>query len=170
MKNKESDEKEIAASSTFMTKGKPGVNNDVNIASVKETNADPEKSKRTFLYLRHLILIALLKGPQTINQISINSGINWKTAENHLTHLTGKGLIALLYQTPYLKIYQLTDKGRQYLEYVKQKYQKEHIHHVDLENAENLSGVIKEFAVVWHRNESGSSPNHVPDHPRGGIR
>ena len=168
MKNKESEEnilssRDIAkdyalkpdASSSLMRDGK----------KLEASQNESDKSKRTFLYLRHLILIALLKGPQTINQISINSGINWKTAENHLTHLTGKGLIALLYQTPYLKIYQLTDKGKQYLEYVKEKYQKEHIHHVDFENAENLNGMIKEFALVWHRNENGTNPNG-----RGSVR
>ena len=127
----------------------------IDFSATKKSLPDaPEKpQKRTFTYLRHLILFALVKGPQTINQISINSGINWKTAESHLTHLTGKGLIAILYQTPYLKIYQLTEKGGQYLNFLKQRYQKAHIHQVNIEDNEELAAVIKEFAVAWHRSE-----------------
>ena len=165
MKNKESVEKEssdslISNKNMLSAAAKAAAiisaKQDINTLTDNVSN-DSDKTKRTFSYLRHLILIALLKGPQTINQISINSGINWKTAENHLTHLTGKGLIALLYQTPYLKIYQLTDKGKRYLDFVKERYQKSHIHHVDFENAENLNTLEKEFALLCHVNSNGNS-------------
>ena len=45
--------------------------------------------KRTFGELRHLILANLLTGQQTTNQISIKTGINWRTVELHLTFLIG---------------------------------------------------------------------------------
>jgi len=178
MKNKESAEKESRDSLTSNKNAISGAakgaaiiadNYAVNNAASNASNESDKSQKRTFSYLRHLILIALLKGPQTINQISINSGINWKTAENHLTHLTGKGLIALLYQTPYLKIYQLTDKGKQYLDFVKQKYQKSHIHHVDFENAESLNTLEKEFALLCHINSNGY-PGNSSNNPGGRPR
>ena len=50
-------------------------------------------NRRTFKQIRHLILVSLYSGRKTINQISNNIGVNWKTVENHITHLVGKALI-----------------------------------------------------------------------------
>ena len=40
----------------------------------------------------------LTKGRMTINQIAIDSGINWRTVEKHLTYLIGKKLDEMLKQ------------------------------------------------------------------------
>ena len=42
----------------------------------------------------------------------MDTGINWKTVEKHLTYLLGKKLIEEVYNSDYLRIFDLTDKGR----------------------------------------------------------
>ena len=111
--------------------------------------------KRTFSYLRHLILLNLNTGPQSINQISINSGINWKTVENHLIHLIGKELVKISLRTTFLKIYELTDKGRAYLDFVKMRYNKEHLDELDLGSLEPLSTLEYEFSIAYHQLRGG---------------
>ena len=71
--------------------------------------------KRTFSELRKLILVTLLSGSQqTTNQISLNTGINWKTVEAHLTFLIGKGLVTEVLKSEYVRIFALTDEGRRH--------------------------------------------------------
>ncbi len=67
--------------------------------------------KRTFSELRHIILIALLSGQQTTNQVSIRTGINWRTVEAHLTFLIGKGYVTEVLKSEYVRIFKLTEKG-----------------------------------------------------------
>lgn len=105
--------------------------------------------KRTFSYLRHLILISMVKGPQSINQVSNLSGINWKTVENHMVHLMGKGLVKIAYNTPYIKIYDLTDDGKKYLHFLKQRYQKSHINLVEIDQLDDLKDIQREFVKIY---------------------
>ncbi|MBI2580913.1 hypothetical protein HYV85_03830 [Candidatus Woesearchaeota archaeon] len=70
--------------------------------------------KRTFSELRHTILIALLPGQQTTNQVSIITEINWRTVEAHLTFLIGKGLVTEVLKSEYVRIFRLTDAGQQH--------------------------------------------------------
>jgi predicted transcriptional regulator len=70
--------------------------------------------KRTFSELRFLILSSLLSGQQTTNQLSIKSGINWKTVEAHLTFLIGKGMVREVLKSEYVRIFDLTSDGRKY--------------------------------------------------------
>jgi len=72
-------------------------------------------SKRTFTEIRDLILLSLASGQKTINQISINTSINWKTVESHLTHLTGKSLVKEVFSSSYVRVYELTAFGKDYL-------------------------------------------------------
>ncbi|MFH1316131.1 MAG: winged helix-turn-helix domain-containing protein [Candidatus Woesearchaeota archaeon] len=109
-------------------------------------NHDSNSSaKRSFSYLRHLILIALLDGTQSINQVSNNSGINWKTVENHMPYLVGKGFVNTLHRSNYLTLCELTEKGRKYLDFLKKRYQKKHVHQLDLGNIDKISEIEKEF-------------------------
>ena len=50
-------------------------------------------AKRTFEIIRLLILNSLSSGSKTVNQLSNNSGLNWRTVDNHITYLLGKGLV-----------------------------------------------------------------------------
>lgn len=70
--------------------------------------------KRTFSELRHTILIALLSGQQTTNQVSIKTSINWRTVEAHLTFLIGKGFVTEVLKSEYVRIFRLTDAGQQH--------------------------------------------------------
>ena len=77
--------------------------------------------KRTFKELRHIILIGLLSGQQTTNQISIKTGINWRTAEAHLTFLIGKGFVAEVIKLKYVRIFKLTPIGEEHARFLHQK-------------------------------------------------
>ncbi len=71
--------------------------------------------KRTFKHLREMILISLSSGKKTINQISYEIRINWKSVELHLTYLNGKGLVNNVLDSEYAKIYELSDLGKEYI-------------------------------------------------------
>ena len=68
-------------------------------------------TKRTFSDLRRLILEELMQGKKTVNQLSTESGINWKTVDNHLTYLVGKGFVRIVFSSSYVKIFELTEAG-----------------------------------------------------------
>ena len=72
-------------------------------------------SKRTFIEIRDLILLSLASGQKTINQIAINTVINWKTVESHLIYLTGKSLVKEVFSSSYVRVYELTAFGKDYL-------------------------------------------------------
>ncbi len=69
-------------------------------------------AKRSFNMIRALILFSLIEKERTINQISQNTSINWKTVENHLTYLLGRGLIREVHSSEYVRIVELTEKGK----------------------------------------------------------
>jgi len=69
--------------------------------------------KRTFSDLRTEILKALARGQKTVNKISSETGINWKTVDNHLIYLIGKGLVSVVFSSPYVKIFEISEKGKQ---------------------------------------------------------
>ncbi len=71
--------------------------------------------KRNFIEIRELILKSLSTGRKTVNELSKDSGINWKTVDNHLVYLLGKGMVTEVFSSPYVKIYEINDKGREYL-------------------------------------------------------
>ena len=73
-------------------------------------------SKRTFKDIRESILICLSAGPKTINSISYQTRINWKTVELHLTYLLGKELVERVIDTDYAKIFKISDLGREHLQ------------------------------------------------------
>ena len=72
-----------------------------------------EKSpkKRRFSELRDTILAALSDEQKTLNQISSETGINWKTVDNHITFLIGKGLVKEVFSSRYVRIVEITEKG-----------------------------------------------------------
>ena len=71
--------------------------------------------KRTFIDLRNSILLCLASGQKTINQISGESKINWKTVERHLIFLIGKGWVREAFSSAYVRIFELTAFGKDYL-------------------------------------------------------
>ena len=77
----------------------------------KEVNA----IKRTFIEIRNSILLSLASGQKTINQISNETQINWKTVDNHLVYLVGKSLAREVFNSSYVRIYELTAFGKDYI-------------------------------------------------------
>ena len=71
--------------------------------------------KRRFIEIRNSILLSLASGQKTINQISIETQINWRTVERHLTYLIGKGWVREAFSSAYVRIFELTAFGRDYL-------------------------------------------------------
>ncbi|MBU0536003.1 MAG: hypothetical protein KKE20_03495, partial [Nanoarchaeota archaeon] len=43
--------------------------------------------------------------------LSSETGINWKTVDNHLTYLVGKGLAREVFSSRFVRIFEITDKG-----------------------------------------------------------
>ncbi len=83
-------------------------------------------TKRTFSDIRDLILVNLYNSKKTVNQISTETKINWKTVDNHLIYLVGKGMAQVVFSSPYVKIFELTELGKEYLEHLKgEKKEKE---------------------------------------------
>ena len=67
--------------------------------------------KRTFYELRQLILRELSNGQQTINTLSKNTGINWRTAKEHLQFLERNGDVNEIVSSEYVRIFRLTEHG-----------------------------------------------------------
>ena len=68
--------------------------------------------KRRFQELRNKILNFLKnKKPQTLNHIARSTKINWKTVDNHITFLVGKGFVKEVFHSPYVRIFEITERG-----------------------------------------------------------
>ena len=72
-------------------------------------------AKRTFIKIRDSILLSLASGQKTINQISSETKINWKTVERHLVYLIGKGWAREVFSSAYLRVFELTAFGKDYV-------------------------------------------------------
>jgi len=59
--------------------------------------------------------LSLASGQKTINQISIETQVNWRTVDRHLIYLTGKGWVREVFSSAYVRIYELTAFGKDYL-------------------------------------------------------
>ena len=51
----------------------------------------------------------------TINELGKISSVNWKTTERHLVYLCGKGFVKEILFTSYVKIYGITERGKEFL-------------------------------------------------------
>ena len=71
--------------------------------------------KRSFIKIRNSILLILASGQKTINQISNETEINWKTVERHLIYLIGKGWVREAFSSAYVRIFELTAFGKDYI-------------------------------------------------------
>ena len=69
-------------------------------------------NKRKFGEIRGKLFKSLVPGQRTLNDLAKRSGVNWKTTDRHITYLIGKGLVREVLSTPYVRIYELSDKGK----------------------------------------------------------
>lgn len=86
-----------------------------------QVEAEPEsrEPKRTFDVIRDIVLLTIGDDKKTINQISTDSGVNWRTVEKHLTYLIGKKLVSEIFSSEYVRIFELTKYGMEHVENVK---------------------------------------------------
>ncbi len=68
--------------------------------------------KRTFSNIRRELLSCLSQGNKTINQLSSETEINWKTVNNHLIYLVGRRYAKEVLTTPYVRIFEITKEGK----------------------------------------------------------
>ena len=59
--------------------------------------------------------MSLASGQKTINQISTETQVNWKTVERHLIYLTGRGWVREVFSSAYVRVFELTAFGKDYL-------------------------------------------------------
>ena len=69
--------------------------------------------KKKFTEIRKIILESLKTGQRTVNKIASETGINWKTVDNHIIHLIGRGFVKEVFISPYVKIYEITERGKE---------------------------------------------------------
>jgi len=74
-----------------------------------------KRDKRTFDNIRQNILLSLSEEKKTINEISRKSDINWRTVENHLTYLSGRGLVNEAFSSEYVRIFEITHEGEEFV-------------------------------------------------------
>lgn len=72
-------------------------------------------TKRTFEVLRNKLLRTFVTGQKTVNQAASEAGINWRTVNNHITFLLGKGYLKPIFVSQYVKIYEITEEGTRVL-------------------------------------------------------
>ena len=75
--------------------------------------------KRSFKEIRKAMLIELCKEQKTINDLAKCSGINWKTTQNHLIFLVGMGFAKEVFNSQYVRIFDITEKGKEECEKIK---------------------------------------------------
>lgn len=81
--------------------------------------------KRTFSIIRNMILFELYKGEKTINQVAINTNINWKTVEKHLVHLVGKKQAQEIFTSKFVRIFGISELGKKQVDDLRSRIPKE---------------------------------------------
>ncbi len=77
--------------------------------------AEKRTPKKKFAEIRKLILDNLKSGQKTVNKISSETRINWKTVDNHIIYLIGRGYVKEVFVSPYVKIFELAERGKEFL-------------------------------------------------------
>ena len=74
-----------------------------------------KQQKRTYSELRLRLLNSLKSGKKSLNELSRISGINWKTCDNHLIWLMGMEYVEEVFNSKYVRIFKITEKGEEEL-------------------------------------------------------
>jgi len=70
--------------------------------------------KKSFEEIRIRMIKTLAENKkQTLNELAKNSGLCWRTVKTHIIYLKGKGLAKEVLDTPYVKIFEITEKGEE---------------------------------------------------------
>ena len=69
--------------------------------------------KRTFGEIRRELIVALSSNSEcSINFLSRNCDINWRTVEKHLVYLVGRGYAEEIFSSEYVRILKATERGQ----------------------------------------------------------
>ena len=74
-----------------------------------------KQAKRGYSELRYLILNSLKNGEKSLNELSRDSGVNWKTCDNHLIWLIGMEWVEEVFSSKYVRIFKISEKGKERL-------------------------------------------------------
>lgn len=74
-------------------------------------------SRRSFVEIRKILIRELARGNKNINELARATKLNWRTTENHLIYLIGRGYVNKVIDSPYVKIFSLTKKGKKAKEF-----------------------------------------------------
>lgn len=72
--------------------------------------------RRSFDGIRFDLLEALNEKRTTVNELSKKTKINWKTVDNHLVYLCGRGWAEKVFDSPTIKIFEITETGKDRLD------------------------------------------------------
>ena len=97
-----------------------------------------KREKRTFGKIRQKILLSLSDDKKTINEISRKSDINWRTVENHLTYLSGRGLVNEAFSSEYVRIFEITEEGEEFVKRMDGEYNKKILREVKTSSIEGI--------------------------------
>ena len=71
--------------------------------------------KRAFPKIRKALLKSLASGSKNINELSKAAGVNWRTTRNHLIYLTGMGYVKPVFNSPQVRIVEITERAMEAL-------------------------------------------------------
>ena len=67
--------------------------------------------KREYTAIRLALLKSLAGGQKNLNALAKASKVNWKTTRNHMIYLMGMSYVKLIFASPQVKIYEITEYG-----------------------------------------------------------
>ena len=67
--------------------------------------------KRRYSKIRRALLKTLAAGQKNTSELATISKVNWKTTRNHLIFLIGMGYVRRVFDSPQVRIIEITEKG-----------------------------------------------------------
>lgn len=67
--------------------------------------------KRRYKEIRISLLRGLAGGQKNLNELSKVAKVNWRTTRNHMIYLVGIGYAKMVFSSPQVKIYEITQRG-----------------------------------------------------------
>ena len=113
-------------------------------------------ARRTFNDLRRSILISLVSGQKTVNQISRHTKINWRSVVIHIKYLVEKGLIKNVVNSPYVKIYELSDIGKEFIALLGINLEKSADKKFTIQGSTNQKSTSQEFIIQKYTNQKST--------------
>jgi predicted transcriptional regulator len=82
---------------------------------MKVTQKPSKTGKREYGEIRRALLRGLAGGQRNINELATTSKVNWRTTRNHMIYLVGSSYARMIFSSPQVKIYEITENGMEAL-------------------------------------------------------